>query len=448
MTNFGVTSSANILRPCVIFVGCFGFSFSSFGQSIDEVVRDVLSRNPAVNTVVQEVRSRTFEVEEAGSSYLPQVSVNGGVGYESVNNPLRDAESEFYGAGIALQQNVFDGFATRSEVARQDARLTSSKYEALATFENEALRATSSYLDVLRYKGLVELALSAQIRHQEIQAQMEERFSSGLASQADRSQVAARLALVDANLNAAEANLRDAQASFMRVVGYLPRINEMSFPDQYVTNADLRITSELESALNNNPVLQAATSDVSAAQSQYTATKSAHYPSISLEAGYNHYEDIGGIEGTDQDAYVALRFQYTLYDGGARSSSTQYASHQINKAKAIRDNTHLQVMEAVRLSVNALESLRLSLEIQDNYVKMARLTRDSYDDQYSIGNRSLIDLLNAENELINAQRGKLNTLFDLRYSEFRVLNAKGRLISALGIDESNFEPLIELVEAN
>lgn len=433
-----------------LFLSTFGLIVSEtlLAQSLPEVVRDVLVRHPAVNSAVQEVRSRGYEVSEAESSYLPTVSINAGVGYESVNNPLREADSEFYGAGVALKQVVFDGFATSSEVSRQDARLSSAKFEALAALENEALTASRAYLDVLRYQELVELSLAARIRHQEIQSQMEERFASGLASQADRSQVAARLALVDANLNSAQANFQDAQTAFLRSVGYRPRLNQMSFPQQIVALQPGTMTMQLEDALRNNPVLEAATADVRAAQSQFTAAKSERYPVVNLEAGFNRYEDVGGLQGTDEDAYVALRFEYTLYDGNRRSSRSQYASHQLDKAKAIRDDTHLQVMESVRLAVNAQLSLQQSVEIQETYVEMARLTRDSYDDQYSIGNRSLIDLLNAESELVNAQRGLINSVADLRYAGFRVLNARGVLIQSLGVTVDDFAPLAELREAN
>lgn len=440
---FGLLNSSTL--RVVLFLGVLiSVHTTVSAQTLPEVVRDVLLRHPAINSAVQEVRSRNYEVAAAESTYYPSISLNAGLGYESVNNPLRNADSEFYGAGIALRQIVFDGFSRNSEVERQNARLSSAKSEALAALENEALMASRAYVDVLRYQELVELAVEARIRHQEIQSQMEERFASGLSSQADRSQVAARLALVDANLNTAQANFQDSQAAFLRTVGYRPRVSNMSFPPQMMGGQPLDMASELEGALRHNPVLEAATADVRAAQSQFTASKSERYPIVNLEAGVNRYENVGGLEGADQDAYVALRFEYTLFDGNGRNSREQSASHQLDKARAIRDDTHLQVMESVRLAVNAHRALQQSVEIQENYVEMARLTRDSYDDQYSIGNRSLIDLLNAENELVNAQRGLINSVADLHYAGFRVLNARGELIQSLGVTVDNFSPLAEL----
>lgn len=129
---------------------------------------------------------------------------------------------------------------------------------------------------------------------------MKLRSETGVGSKADLDQIAARLALANANMIVAQNNFADAQSNYQRVIGLFPNLENMSKP---AATEDLLRTREkaVQQALENHPTLKAAIADVTAAQAQYKGASSALWPRLELEADKRWDENVGGIEGEDED---------------------------------------------------------------------------------------------------------------------------------------------------
>ena len=402
--------------------------------TLKQAVVQVLSQNPAVYSVVQEYKSRAFEVREAQAGYLPDIDLTLGLGYHHVDTPSKENDKIRRESGIRLSQMLFDGFSARNEVRRQKSRQLSAKYEAFAVAENQSLRAVEVYLTVMKNKELLALAEESLKTHKKIQKQMRNRKDAGVGSEADLSQVQARVALAGGNVVTAQSNYDDAVSNYLRVVGSYPIVDKMQRPQSVSNQFSPDIKEETEKALYEHPTLIAATNDVTAAQAQHSASKSQHWPRVHLEAHKSIEQDVGGVEGRDEDFVVAIRLRYDLYVGGANKSRRDYTGYQVEEAKGIRDNAHLQVIEAMRLSYNAYYSLKKVIQYQQQHVDFALQTRDAYKEQYNLGKRSLLDVLNTENEYINAKRSLTQSGFDQLFAEFRIMNAKGKLVDSLKID--------------
>lgn len=406
-------------------------------DTLRDAVLLALSYNPEVLARIDERRARQQEIKQANAGYLPTVDLTLGVGHESLRAPSTSDERVDLTrreASLSLRQLIFDGKATPIEVSRQRAREQVAGYEASATAENITLRVSEVYLNVLKTRDLLALAKSTLITHQRIYNDMDARSKAGVGRRADLDQIAGRLSLANANLIAAETNLDDAISNYFRVVGVIPNSAALKTPEPFTAQLPATLEDATELALRNHPTLQAATYDVSAAQAQYGLSKSLYSPTVHFELSQTFDKDIGGQEGHNEDTIAAIRLRYNLFKGGATQARKAQTASLLEEAKDIRDNTHRQVIEAMRLSWSALQAIQSQQKYLEQHARHARQTREAYQEQYNIGQRTLLDLLNTENELIDAERALVRARLDRFFAESRVRNALGQGLKALEID--------------
>ncbi|TQV85271.1 TolC family outer membrane protein [Exilibacterium tricleocarpae] len=417
----------------VVFLTCLGH-IHGYAMTLEEAVQRTLDSHPEILAARQQLASRREEIGQARAGYLPDLDLAAGIGREESRSPVTDDEKvrlTRQEASIQARQLVFDGFATRSEVERQEARTDSSLHAARAASENIALRTTEVYLNVLRRDELRKLALETLYQHQNIHDQMVLRNRSGVGSKADLDQITARLALAHSNAIAAQNNLLDARTNFFRVIGALPDVADLSKPsiEQALPGS---LEAALQKATDNHPTLMSANADIDAAEAQYQASKSTFWPRLQLEAEKNFDQDIGGVEGDDEALIVALRLRYNLYNGGGDSARRRQTAHLREEAREIRNNTRRQVVESARLSWSAYQAVTEQMKYLELHVKAALDTKSAYTKQFNIGKRTLLDLLNTENELVEAKRALVEAGYDKLFAQYRIYNAMGELLDNIG----------------
>lgn len=403
--------------------------------SLEEAVAYTLESNPEVLAALNEYKAREHEVKQAKAGYLPRVSVSAAVGHEQRKAPATGNEAVEFGRqelAIQARQMIFDGFGTPAEVARQRARLESAAYEFDAVSGNTSLRAAEVYLNVLRHAELLDLARESLWEHQNIFDQMKLRSETGVGSKADLDQIAARLALANANMIVAQNNFADAQSNFQRVVGLFPNLENMSRPEAPEGLISTR-EQAVQKALENHPTLKAAASGVDEAQAQYKGASSIQWPRLDLEADKRWDENVGGIEGEDEDFVVSLRLSYDLFAGGANRARKKQTAVLVSEAKDIRNNSRRQVIESMELSWNAYDALKAQKVFLQQHVDAAKATKEAYSKQFNIGRRTLLDLLNTENEVVDSKRALINAEYDQLHAVYRIYNASGSILTALGI---------------
>lgn len=416
-------------------LGLSGISLTARALTLEETVEQTLRTNPEMLAAIHEYESRKQEVKQAKADYLPHLSVSAGTGEEeriapaTGNEPVELTRSEL---GLHARQLVFDGFATTAEIARQQARVDSASYGSIDTAESLALRTAEVYLNVLRHAELMELTQESLWEHQNIHDQMKLRSQTGVGSKADLDQIAARLALANANLIVAKNNLADAQTNFYRVTAVFPQIQNMARPNM-PKNLPADINEAVDLATERHPVLLSAKADVEAAQAQYKASASRFMPRLDLEVDKRWDEDIGGIEGEDEDLIFALRLTYDLYSGGANKARRKQTASLLEQAREIRNNSRRQAVESMQLSWNAYEALSVQIDYLQAHVKAAQSTKEAYAKQFNIGRRTLLDLLNTETEVVEARRSLINAEYDRLFSSYRIFKASGRLLGSLGV---------------
>lgn len=402
--------------------------------TLEQVVEHTLKTNPELLSSRQQLLSRESEISGAKAGFLPSLDLELGIGREGTESPATggdNVELTRTESALRLRQLVYDGSATSSEVDRQKARYNSQLFETIAQEETIAFRTAEVYVNALRQSELLQLLGNSLDIHQNIYDQMSLRSDAGVGSRSDLDQIAARLALAKSNYIVGQNNLQDAVSNFYGVVGYLPESSTMNRPSM-ITLTD-KLEASLQIAFDNNPQLKSADADIEAAKAQYRASKSSFYPTLTLEGDRTYNEDIDGVEGVNEDWVIALRLRYNLYRGGGDSARKSQTADLIGEAQEIRATTKRQVEEGLRLSWSAFQFTSQQIEFLTSYVESVVATREAYLKQFKIGKRSLLDLLNTENEVLDAKSSFLNTDYDRMLARFRVVRAEGNLTSKLGI---------------
>ncbi|GAA6152639.1 TolC family outer membrane protein [Pseudoteredinibacter isoporae] len=404
-------------------------------QTLQEAIRTSINSHPEVSAAKHEVLAREQEIKGARAGYLPTVDVAAGFGREETKSPTtgqREVDLDRKETSISARQLVFDGFATRSEVRRQEARTESARHELSTTEENIALRTSEVYLSILTQADLLKLAEASLQEHKSIYDQMTLRNQSGVGSRADLDQIAARLALAESNVVVAQANLMDAVTNYYRVTGVMPEVDALSMPSNGI-DLPANLEDAIELALQSHPTLKTANADIDATVAQAEAAKSPFWPDLRLEADASWNEDTGGVVGEDERQIIALRMRYNLYRGGADKARRKQTQYLLEESKDVRNNTSRQVVEGLRLSWTAFESISSQLQYLQAHVDAAQATKEAYINQFNIGRRTLLDLLNTENEVVDAKRNLIRASYNQKLAEYRIYNSMGLLLQKLSI---------------
>lgn len=405
--------------------------------TLQEAIQKVIDENPKIQAAKSERRAVEEEVSQAKAGYLPTVDVVAGIGWEESNNPTTRARGDgsvFYRreeSGVQVRQMLFDGLATPSEVERQEARTDSRAYTVFGQSEITALDGVEAYIKVLRRQELLALTQENLERHQRTNDQIKLRSERGVGKRADADQALGRLALAEKNVLSETGNLQDAETNFLRIVGVLPEnIQAIAAPGDALPKS---LEQAIEEALANHPILKSANSDIDSAFAQHNTARAAYMPRFDVEAGVSHNYNLDGIQGTNSDMTAMLRMRYNIFNGGKDLARREQTAELINQAKDIRDNTYRQVVESMRLSWVAQQTLKSQMTFFEQHVQSSEKTIAAYQQQFNIGQRTLLDLLDTFNEAYLAKASFINAKYDELLAQFRILASKGGLNQYLSV---------------
>ena len=427
---------------------CSAMMLPSFvnAQSLEEAVAITFDSHPGLRAAYTRFKVNEKQVEQAEAGYWPTLDATAGIGYEHTDSPSTrrtDDDTEDLmrrEIGVSLRQEIFSGFHTSSEVDRTSYAASAEQWRLYGTAEDLALEVSKVYIELIKAEQLVALSEKNLASHEEIYEQIKERTDSGFGSSADLSQINARLASAHSNLIAAKNNFLDAKVMFYRVIKQRPDNLRIPYPDS--TMLPTTKESGLQTALDNHPVIKAGVNDIESAAAQYEAANSNYYPKVwvDVEANFNDNLDgedgesaTGDVGGENNEVIAMLRISYNIFSGGKDDAYAQETAYKMVEAKELNHTVHRDVSEGFILSWNAFEQLNL----QKKYIKMnviaSKDTQSDYKEQFKIGQRSLLDLLDTENELYEARRDFVNAELDEITAQYRILHAMGLLVDSLRV---------------
>jgi TolC family type I secretion outer membrane protein len=308
-------------------------------------------------------------------------------------------------------------------------------YDVYDSADNVALRAIQAYLEVIKHRRLYQLAVENVAAHEEILAQIEDRNLAGVGRRSELQQTEGRLARAQASLIAQQNNLEDAATQLHQILGRYVDPQTLAEPNLPVIR-DENLDLLIERALIEHPAMRVAESNVAAAQSNHRRSLKTRYPNVDLRLATEYGEDIGGLSGNTEETSLVLNLSYNFYRGGRNDAEQQKKIDEVYEQKEFAARVRRQVINTLRLSWTADDLLQRQIKFLNAHVIKSGQTVESYREEFFIGQRDLLDLLDAENELNTAKNQYTEANIDSMGARYRVYEGIGALFEAANV---NFE---------
>lgn len=411
--------------------------------ALREAAQKAIAGNPEVSARLNALRASANEIDVARGGLYPRVDLSASVGRDSDRIEGRvPKESDSLtrnGVALSLNQLLWDGRSTYREVERLGHARLVRWFEFTDATEQAALEAARAYYDVLRYRRLVELAEDNYVQHKYVLDQLQSRVKAGVGRGVDLEQARARLSLAESNLTTELANLHDVSARYERIVGDAPPAGARSGEPLKAGIVAAR-EEAVRQALARNTSISAAVENLRAARAQAAAKEGeAYQPKVEARVRTGAGKNFDGIENQKRDTAAEILLTWNLYNGGSDRARVRQLADLVNQAADQRDKACRDVRQTATIAHNDLSKLGSQLEQLDRNVLAIQKTRDAYRQQFEIGQRNLLDLLNAENELYTAKRSYANAESDLNVAYARTHAASHSLVQALGISRPTDE---------
>ncbi len=425
---------------CLLLSGSLACAAASAQTTtLRSAVEKALANNPEVTARLNAYKASIDAVSVVQGGWRPRVDLSANAGRDESNVTSRSPTSQSIhrnGAELSLTQLLWDGLGTRNEVNRLGHDRLSRYFELLDSTEQTALEAARAHYDVLRYRRLVQLAEDNYVQHKHALLQIQSRFKAGVSRGVDLEQVNARLALSESNLATEQANLHDVTARYQRLVGQ-PAPAQLSGLDEETSVLKQGLPGSageaMQTALQRSPVISAAVEGLRSARAAVSVREAAFQPRVEarLRSGAGH--NFGGVIDQNRSNTAEVVMNWNLYNGNIDQARVRQQVSLLNQAADLRDKACRDARQTTAIAFNDTRKLLEQL----NYLARNELSiekaRDAYRQQFDIGQRSLLDLLNAENELYTARRANVNAQHDLGIAYARSHAALNQLNQQLGL---------------
>lgn len=401
--------------------------------TLQQIVEKTVTSNPEVQARYHNFTAAEQETLVTRGRLLPQLDLTSTYRDQEkmVPDPGNTGIPEMRTA-LVLRQMLFDGFITSNEMKRLSHASRVRFYELQATMQKVALEATRAYLDIQRYRQLTDYAKDNYVTHKQFYDRIEERVLAGVGRRVDLEQANGRLALAEANLLTELTNLHDTTANYQRLVGELPpdMLPEINLAALGVSAS---VVEALDLAYKQNPDLLAAIENIVATENEVKSKRGSYMPRLDLQATKVLDTSSDGRNSAQAADVLELTLNFNLFNGLSDRAAIGQAAEKLISTHDLRDKACIDTRQTVAIAYNDIERLREQLVYRDQHQLSIEKAREAYRRQFDIGQRTLLDLLDTENEYFQARRAYANTEYDMKSAFARTYAGQGELLNKLGV---------------
>jgi len=413
--------------------------------SLKESVVEAIKQHPQIKSLLYNRDAVSKSKAAALGRFFPSLDLSSDYGlqkYNSSNTRRSGTEERSRTASdstLIMRQNVFDGMDRYNDYQSEKARLTSAEGRLIDNVENVGLNAIRAHIDVVRQRKLVVLAGDNIIDHQGVLNSIAERVAGGAGSMADEMQARGRVARAETTLLTYIGELRTAEAEYIRTVGKTPGM--LADPEYHPEFIPGTMDEIMEKTMANNPKMHIYKAEVEVSEKNKNVVQSTMYPDLDIELSSRYTNDLDGTKTYLNDNRAMLALSWNLFNGGTDYNDTRTAKARIKEAKAdLQDITD----ELTRLVATAWAEYETSIgqiAKHQEALQYSIESRDMYLMQFNVGQRSLLDVLDAINEVFSnsvlLETAKSNRNFTL----YKFLNLQGNLIKTFTVAETTYNTM-------
>lgn len=417
------------------------FSSASFAESIHGAMARAYQNNASLNSARAGVRVTDEGVPLAKSGWRPAVGATGSLSFTRSNATEISAGS----FGVQIQQSIFDGFQTLNNVRAAEARVRASNENLRNTEQNILFNAAAAYVDVLRDRQIATFrSRNLEFLSEQVRAATS-RFEVGEGTRTDIAQAQAQQAAAQAQLSAARAQVLVSEAAYLAYVGDKPgRLEGVGPAGRHLPKT---IERAFAIALSEHPAVMAATHLVDAAGFQVKSAEGQMLPQLNAQAGVStsfqnsNLPGVGSSNSSTNAASIGLNLTIPLYQGGRTSALVRQNKESLGQARIEVDVARDQVRQAVTQAWTHYVASQQVVSANRELVSAAQLALNGVTEERNVGQRTTLDVLNAQADVIAAQINLASAERDVVAASYAIVSAMGRLSAErLGLNVAIYRP--------
>ena len=412
-------------------------SSSVVAQSLKQSVQSAINTFPTIQEARHLRKAIEGDLGVAKSRYSPTLDFELAYGREySDNGTVRGRGDDSIHldrkeTGWKLREIIFDGFEREGTIEEQKARLRGAAEHIGDRGEVIAADVSFSYIDVLRHQGILKLANDNLKVHQKILDDVKKRVDGGQLGVGELQQARSRLSSAQARITEVKTELDKAKIAFNRIVGQMPKnLSKPRFKDARLPRS---IRAAVDAAMGNNPLVKKFQAELDASKALIRVSKAGKYPHLFLELGGTHNDNIDGTIGTDTDWTAMLRMKWNVYRGGADVARGKAAAARHSESMSKLALARRNIEQEVRRAWSDMKRNDDELVSRTAQVKSNEEVTVTYKEEFKIGQRDLLAVLDAENELFSSQTKLLSAQHSALYARFLLMATTGKLRQMLGV---------------
>ena len=420
-------------------IACAGFPLAllpSWADTLEGALVQAYQNNPSLNSQRASVRATDEGVPQALSGYRPKVSINGSIGTQywdttnktSVNNPtyIRQTGTMTPNSyGLTATQTLYNGFQTANKTRQAESQVQAARETLRVTEQTVLLNAVTAYTNLLRDSAILDLQRRNVEVLQEQLRQTRDRFNVGEVTRTDVAQSESRLAAGRSQVLSAEAAYKASVATYRQVIGVEPGKLAAGSPVDRFSPPNL--PQSIGVATSTHPAVTNAQYNVDAALLQVKVAEGALYPTLSVQGTVLQSNEAGLLQLKSFNAAVIGSLNVPIYQGGAEYSLIRQAKETLGQQRLNLDVARDQVRQTVVQSWGQLEASKANIEATQAQVQASEIALNGVREEARVGQRTTLDVLNAQQELVNARVALVSAQRDRVVASYTLLAAVGRL---------------------
>src|SRR5215510_5257661 len=426
-----------------------GWPWPALSETLNEALASAYKVNPRLDAARATLRATDEEVPRAISGYRPTVTGTADSSFQNQNTRPNlpgagNGNSNPRGYALQLVQPIFKGFQTVNAVSEAEATVRAGRETLRSVEQSVLLEAVTAYMDVVRDQAIVRLRENnVTVLTRDLRA-TQDRFNVGEVTRTDVAQAQARRAAAVSALDLAKSNLQTSRATYERVIGHPPSNLVEPKPSGQVPKT---LENSTEISARENPAVVAALYAEQAARHAIERIRADLLPSAQFEALYQkRFDESVGIDAQETMALTG-RLTVPFYTGGEVEARVRQAKHtHVGRLQEI-EQARTEVQAQVVAAWSQLAAARAQLESDQASVDANRIALAGVREEERVGQRTLLDVLNAEQELLNSEVNLVTTKRNLVVASYNVLSTIGRLNSQeLGVAKLVYDPEAHYLE--
>jgi len=417
--------------------------------TLQKSVIDTLRYAPRLEMIKHNREAVGHDLDKSKGRWYPKLDIRGGYGSDSYNSKLNtgndgnwDSRGEL---SAILSQRLYDGGEASSQIRLDERRAASLDYRVFDNAESLALDAVIANMEVFRQRELLFLAEENAKAHRDILGSLQEREEGGAGSVADVKQTQGRLSMAQASIEKTRTALQAALNEYQRLTGVLPgKIAMDPYPQNLIPASLDEMTAQ---AIGNNPKINAAGEDVNAEAERVNIAKANYHPYVYFELSSSYSDGVQDQEYWDRTDAAMVRFNWNLFNGGSDVAGHKATKARKRQAEADKFDLTLAVENETKTTWAQYKSSLNEVKEYTTAVQYNRDTKGIYLEQFGVAQRSLLDVLDSENEVFQSASQLVTSSVNEQIAAYKLLALSGNLITALGVDPALYkDPAAQIEE--